>query len=247
MVDDAGVPVDSNMYALLDGFRDLGEEIRLYRRDEYLADTIPASPDHITVGYVEVARRQFRRMAVPEPADLDYPSVLSAFLGRVIVRSTVGAVRRGDVPSKGPVFVKPVRHKQFTGFVYRSERDFLRIDAADDSDEVWLSDVVALRSEYRCYIHVHEIIDVRRYAGDFKVMPDFGVLDRMLKATGDAPLPLSCCLDIGVTVDGRTILIEANDGFAMGNYGLPARKYAELLRDRWNQIVASARCEERAG
>lgn len=239
MVDDFGVPVDANMYALLDGFRDLGEEIRRYRRAEYLADIIPASPDHIAVGYVEVARRQFRRMAIPEPVDLDYPSALSAFLGRVVVRSTVGDVRRGDVLGKVPVFVKPVRHKHFTGFVCRSEGDLLRINTAEDSEQVWLSEVIDLRSEYRCYIHIHAIVDVRRYAGDFRAVPDFGVLDRMLKAMDDDPLPLSCCLDVGVTIDGRTILIEANDGFAMGNYGLSARKYAELLRDRWNQIVAT--------
>lgn len=237
MVDDAGVPVDSNMYALLDGFRDLGEEVRLYRRSEYLADIIPASPDHIAVGYVEVARRQFRRMAIPEPADLDYPTSLNAFLGRVVVRSTVGDVRRGDVLGKGSVFVKPVRHKQFAGFVCRSERDLLRIDAAEDSDQVWLSEVVDLRSEYRCYVHIHAIVDVRRYAGDFRAVPDFSVLDRMLNATRNDPLPLSYCLDVGVTDDGRTILIEANDGFAMGNYGLSARKYAVMLRDRWTQIV----------
>jgi ATP-grasp domain, R2K clade family 2 len=240
MVDDFGVPVDSNMYALLDGFRDLGEEVRLYRRAEYLADIIPASPDHIAVGYVEVARRQFHRMSVPQPADLDYPPALSAFLGRVVVKSTVSDVRRGDIFEKGPVFVKPVRHKQFTGFVCRSERDLLRINAAEDSDQVWLSEVVDLRSEHRCYIHIHAIVDVRRYAGDFRAIPDFGVLDCMLKTTSNDPQPMSCCLDVGVTVDGRTILIEANDGFAMGNYGLSARRYAELLRDRWNQIVTSS-------
>lgn len=237
MIDAVGVPLDSNQFALLDGFRDLGEDIRTYRRSEYLEDRIPATPDDIAVGYVEVARRQFRRIGIPEPADLDYPPALHGFLGRSVVKSTVGEVRRGGMSLQAPVFVKPVRHKQFPGFVCRTHRDFMHLLSADDSVDVWLSEVVDLRCEYRCYLHFHEVIDVRRYAGDFRVVPDWSVIDRMIAATRHNPLPIACSLDVGVTGDGRTILIEANDGFAMGNYGLAPRRYAELLRDRWDQIV----------
>lgn len=238
MVDERGVPVDANMFALLDGFRDLGEEVRFYRRNDWLKDLIPATPHDIAVGYVEVARHQFRRMGVPQPADLDYPAPLTAFLGRTVARSTVGAVRQRNLGAhEGAVFVKPVRHKQFPGFVCRTQGDLLRFAAADGADQVWVSDLIDLRSEHRCYVHLHEVIDVRRYAGNFRAVPDWSVIDRMIAVTRDEPLPIACALDVGVTGDGRTVLIEANDGFAMGNYGLSARRYAELLRDRWNQVV----------
>ena len=238
MVDDDGIPADSNMFALLDGFRDQGEEIRTYRRREYLEDVIPATPDDIAVGYVEVARRQFRRMGIVGPPDIDYPSPLSTFLGRSVVRSTAGHIRKRGANPLTPAFIKPVRHKQFAGFICRTQRDLLQLDPAEDAAEVWVSDVVDLRSEYRCYVHLHEVVDVRRYAGDFRAIPDWSMLDQMMAATRDEPLPIACSLDIGVTSDGRTILIEANDGFAMGNYGMTARRYAMLLRDRWGQIVS---------
>ncbi len=231
MVDESGVPVDSNQYALLDGFRNIGEDIRTYQRSEYLDARIPATPDDIAVGYVEIARRQFHRIGIPAPAVLDYPPTLSGFLGRTVVRSTVGEVRRRGPSDHAPDFIKPVRHKQFAGFVCRSQQDLLWIGVAEDSDGVWLSEVVDLRSEYRCFVHLHEVIDVRRYAGEFRVMPDWSVIDRMITATRDETLPIACSLDVGVTRDGRTILIEANDGFAMGNYGLAPRRYADNAVD----------------
>jgi hypothetical protein len=49
--------------------------------------------------------------------------------------------------------------------------------------------------------------------------------------------PIACALDFGVSADGRTLLIEANDAFALGAYGLDAVVYANMLEDRWLQIV----------
>ena len=44
-------------------------------------------------------------------------------------------------------------------------------------------------------------------------------------------------LDVGVTQDNKTILIEANSGFSLGNYGLDEMTYAKLLRDGYKQYV----------
>jgi hypothetical protein len=40
-----------------------------------------------------------------------------------------------------------------------------------------------------------------------------------------------------VTDDGRTLLVEANDAFALGAHGIDTVAYARLLEDRWIEIT----------
>lgn len=49
--------------------------------------------------------------------------------------------------------------------------------------------------------------------------------------------PVACSIDIGVTNDGRTLLIECNDAYSLGSYGLEDYKYAKLLSARWSQLL----------
>lgn len=49
--------------------------------------------------------------------------------------------------------------------------------------------------------------------------------------------PAGYALDFGVTRDGRTLLVEINDGYALGCYGLQHNLYAKLLEARWAEMV----------
>jgi hypothetical protein len=44
-------------------------------------------------------------------------------------------------------------------------------------------------------------------------------------------------MDFGVLEDGSTVLVECNDGWSIGNYGLCHLKYYQMLKDRWLQIT----------
>jgi hypothetical protein len=61
------------------------------------------------------------------------------------------------------------------------------------------------------------------------------VIRATLGAYQNAPAGYSA--DFGVTDDGRTLLVEVNDGYALGNGGLVANLYAELLKARWEEIT----------
>ena len=49
-------------------------------------------------------------------------------------------------------------------------------------------------------------------------------------------MPEGFAMDFGVTDDGRTLLIEVNDGYSLGTYGLEATLYARLLSARWAEL-----------
>ena len=44
-------------------------------------------------------------------------------------------------------------------------------------------------------------------------------------------------LDICVTKDGQTLLVEINDAYSLGCYGLASVFYAKLISARWSQIL----------
>ena len=44
-------------------------------------------------------------------------------------------------------------------------------------------------------------------------------------------------MDWGVTSQGDTQLVEVNDGFALGNYGLSGGVYTAMIEARWRELM----------
>lgn len=76
---------------------------------------------------------------------------------------------------------------------------------------------------------------VSHYAGDPLRFPAANVIRSAVAAYDNAPDGYGA--DCGVLEDGRTVLVELNDGYSLGHGGLPADQYARLLRARWMQLV----------
>ncbi|ADQ61000.1 ATP-grasp domain-containing protein [Lactobacillus delbrueckii] len=46
----------------------------------------------------------------------------------------------------------------------------------------------------------------------------------------------ACSIDICYCKDGQSQMVEANDAYALGCYGLPSLLYAKFIFARWSQI-----------
>lgn len=78
---------------------------------------------------------------------------------------------------------------------------------------------------------------IQFYHGDTHAVYDRSVIEAAVDAYSN--IPAGCSLDFGVTEDGRTLLIEMNDGMALGCYGLPTEQYAKLLSARWAELTGT--------
>lgn len=236
-----GMPVTRNMYCLYAGFRDLGIETKTYTAGDIFAKTLPYDADEIFVGHIDRCKTHIKKISGYDIPPLDYPTELLPFAGRNIWKSTLGTVYKSIVESDGsiqPTFIKSVAQKSFTGFVCRSFSDFVaNCTGHDHSEEIFVSEIVEFVSEYRAYIHRHSISSCLRYKGPYHVAPDKNRVDDMLYAVRNANMPVAYSLDVGVTKQGETLLVECNDGFALGNYGQLERDYAEMHKDRWYQML----------
>ena len=232
-------PEGETSYAALKGFSLLGIETAPFYGFGDL-ETSGLANDTVVCGYVCDVREAFQRLNCPILAEVDYPKELRDYLGRNVRADKFGNVRY----STDRFFLKPVKQKLFTGHVRDgSHVDMLKTMHVSDDADVWVSDVVGFTSEYRVFVMYGSIVGMKWYKGDPFIVPQKRiVLDAVSVYTtcGNVvrnDVPHACTIDFGVTKDDRTLVIEVNEGFAFGTYGLGPITYARMLDARWRQVV----------
>jgi hypothetical protein len=220
------------------GFWTLGIETVPYEWVDDIDSFEDLSPSVGVAGYIGDIHRALNKLKVTIPQNIDYPDQLKHLLKRSVVRGTIGDVRKISYP----VFIKPeIDHKLFTGFVWDAgEVSRRKIVTCPDEVFVWISEPINILTEYRTFILNDEILDCRHYKGDWRFMPDHKVIEDAVSLM-KTNRPRAYCLDFGVTDKGETLLIEMNDGFSIGHYGLPPVQYARMLSARWNELASNSR------
>lgn len=221
------------------GFIERGYDIDFFTWQQLQAGEIDHLLDRetILVGGVVPCRYAFKHYGI-EPPNIDYPDCLKPFLGREIRTTTLGNVwaRYND---EGPtIFIKPRNEqKLFTGHTVSRFRDILRTSSLDRDTEVYESDPVEFLSEYRYYVHHHKVVSMGHYRGDALLYPDPEVVRDAVNTFRDHGAPVAYGIDFGRTSDGKTLLVEVNDGFALGSYGMLPVAYSLFIEDRWDELL----------
>jgi len=149
--------------------------------------------------------------------------------------------------NESPIFIKPVTTKLFSGFIYRGDN----INSYSSEYEleqynifknipydllIYQSDLISIQAEWRCYITNGKVISICQYddSVDDKV-PSSKFISDCLKYIKTETL----ALDIGQLKNGKYVIIELNDAFAIGKYnGISDSDYFEFIKNRWNELYA---------
>lgn len=162
------------------------------------------------------------------PPTIDYPQSLKAYLGRSIDIRTCEHISLSDLP----LFIKPVKEKLFPAcIVYTNDE----LKSLPKKQLLYCSNVESFSSEWRLFIRYNKAVGLCHYAGNPQISPSTKVLERIIKEYRDAPA--GCAVDLGITKKGETLLVEVNDGYALGAYGLNPQTYALLLYARWAELL----------
>lgn len=230
-----GFPVDDWAVSAYLGFKGNGTEVIFFEEIE----EVPRSKWNIVVASIEATNSYLERMGLPPQKALNIPFSLTAFADRKFWRESMGVVRR--IWKDFPIFIKPDENAKAFPAGVLEDKSWLDRHLLDVKDDVptFLSEVVNFVTEYRAYVVDGEMIGLYYYKGDFRIFPDVKVID---KAIGEYQYPpAGYSMDFGVTEDGRTLLIECNDGWSLGNYGLEASKYSRLLGKRWHELMKTVK------
>jgi len=223
-----------NNYLAADGFRQMGWEIVPYTDEQPVQGN---APDEIVVGHIAAVRAGLRALGRQPPPELGYPEALRPFLGRRLWQRTINQVAAH--PESWLVFVKPIYStKKFTGVLVRRIADLVGCGDQHQDTPVWCAEPVPFRAEWRCFVRYGQVLDARPYKGDWRAYFDPAVVEAALGAYR-AAAPAAFALDVGVTAAGATLVVEVNDGYALGAYGLTPLAYAKFLAARWAQLTGT--------
>ena len=184
--------------------------------------------NNLFVGSVEFMREVFSRIGIE---DVRVPKN-SNRESEIISLSEAKEISKSE-----DIFIKPIEIKLFTGFVLdkmtHSSISNIDSDTKVLSYKPFESEIV---SEWRCYIKNGEIEDSRNYSGDFKISPNYKYVESIIEENSK-DFPRCYTIDIGILDSGENVVIEFNDMWAIGNYGVDNYRYLRMLRERYFEIV----------
>ena len=220
-----------NAFVAFEGFKNFGYETdKFFDADEISDD----KPENILVGGIGNVRKRLQNLNIIRPKkEIDYPEELKPFLKRKIWESSINEVFN---KKEWNIFVKPkTETKLFTGKVINNEMNLLGLMYKEDDIKVWCSELIDFKTEWRCFIRYKEILDIRRYKGDWDTKIDVKTVASAIESFTSQPY--SFALDFGINENGETILVEVNDGHSLGTYGLSSAHYAKFLSARWSELT----------
>lgn len=194
-------------------------------------DEIPALPQSgwMPVGSVEFCRAAMAHQGIREPAPVDYPECLMDYLvGRPEIMRWADVGFMYYTHPEDHLHVKPVRTKlpesEWTGDI-----------------PMWVMPWHDFTVEYRVYVCAGELLGLGRYDdGEDDSAWSLKTIQQMIQIYHDSGLaPAGYGLDVGVSaIDGKTYLVEVNDGWALGFYkgACSPWNYLKLLQARWAEM-----------
>ena len=234
-----GVPATEGCDSAWKALSDAGWALRFF---EKLAD-VDVYADEVVIGGIDPVVQALTRLDVVLP-DIDYPETFrELLLDPDVERTTMGAVRRS--PERWPRFVKPTSgQNEFGGLVIRSTRDLLLVTHVDDELPVFSAAPLDMtgRVEWRGFVINGKVRDIRPYTycvdGD---APSRTFVQLLADQWSGAPAGFALdVVNMGDRSRPNWRVIECNDGYALGSYGLHRATYAELLVARWDQLTGSS-------
>ena len=238
------VPVNSDMVTAVEGFEQMGYEIKYFNRDDLGVFTRALYANNVFVASTDTMHDIFK-IAQFNVEHIDYPEPLLPLINRKIRKMTVTQALHEFMEKKNPIFIKPIQTKLFTGCVLNGHSNINYFQQYGDV-EVYVSDVIRILSEWRAYIFQEKIIDCRLYKGDYRQLPSLEYLQKIVSAYKRQPI--SYTLDVAIiqayeNEEFKLInedLIEVNDFYAISAYGLSPTSYASMLVHRYAQIVTQS-------
>ena len=208
----------------------IGRDFKLKKHEGLNFDDIKNPDQYVPVGSVEFVSeylRKFYPQAEKALIPINVPEQLFPFAGRTIANIT-----------------KPEDMNGFDCLVYRKSLDTIK----DPNNGWWRlpeyewckgyqlsSSIDNILSEWRVFVFRDMILDARCYKGDCFVGPDRDTVQKMVEAYKDAPVAYT--LDVAVTSEGKTIVIECHRFFSCGLYGFCEHdKYPVMLSQEWFEM-----------
>lgn len=232
-----GLPINADIQNAIDGFEYLGYDVIGFTLEDILTGKMDyRAKNNPFVGSIDGMTMLFKSLG-KYPAPIDFPeSVLaSGLINRKIASMKLHDFIDAFKRTNKPMFVKPKQTKLFDGVLISKQEhlSYLKLENCD----VLVCEPIEILSEHRVYVYNKKAIYSSNYSGDFRISPNFDYVDKLIDTYNDQPIAYT--IDVAILKDGSTTVIEFNDFWAIGSYGLYCINYAQMLLDRYFEIITT--------
>lgn len=225
----------------------LNEKIRFLIVDFDFLKSLKKSNEfiYVPVGSVEFCIKVLSIQGVKNFTPINIPDELDHidFLNRQIYKTTFKQLKEYIelTNEEFPFFIKPFNKiKLFDGSVIENETQLklINYDIKDENTEVLVSSYVKMLSEWRIIVYKNDILHIGFYKGNIEILPNIYKIKEMIKSYSLAKdCPICYCLDVYISEDYFTYLVEINDIWASGLYGCNNTILINALSQRIYQIL----------
>jgi hypothetical protein len=238
---DLGEWLTPSQFAAQRGFALKGYEVRPYTYEQLLNGECEHNRHIIYHGGVQAVVEALKRIGVQRPDNFDLPEQLreDRYLRRKWWTTTLQEARSLEKP----IFIKPLEgHKRFTGHVVRCFSDLLKTSSLPSEYPVLAQEPITFLSEFRYFVVRGRAVGMSCYWGRPLILPDGDRIQEMIQTYTNCPVAYSLDVgtieyDTGNNIVTETALVEVNDFFSLGSYGLDALLYVEGVELRWDEMV----------
>jgi len=193
---------------------------------EYLKD-IPGKIEHIPVGSLFFVRKflENKNKKMKKPNFIPESLKRKEFLNRKIALINEATEKKIKNTLKElqleQFFIKELEeYKGFRGII----NDCSVKLPLDYPRNVLLSEKMDIISEYRVFVYKDKLVGINNYSGEFNKLPDLYLIEEMINEyKSEKDRPMAYTLDVAITKEGKTALIEVHPFVSCGLYGF--RRY----------------------
>lgn len=192
-----------------------------------------------TVEFVSEYLQTFFPWAKDTLRPLNVPECLFPFAGRVIENICSREDFSERFKQLDRIYVKSLDEikDDFNGPKYARTGTISDWYESKDFVHCQVSEMIDIASEWRVIVFNGEIQHVGNYSGDCLVFPDGETIRNMVKAYGEAA-PKAWTLDVAVTTDSKTVVLECHRFFSCGLYGFSdLRRIPKMYSQTWYEMI----------
>lgn len=228
-------PLNADIQKAIDGFSYLDYDISTFTLENIVLNHFEeAAKKDIFVGSIQTMSLLFSDInKYPSPINIPNSIIEEGLVDRKIKILPLSEFKIFiEKKTDEFLFVKPTRPGVGRPTFIKNKEDIL----LDNRTEILVSEILKpIKSEYRFFIENNISIYGCCYKGDYTLVPDFKYIEKIIDSYKNSPCAYT--IDVAILENGETTLIEVNDFWAIGSYGLDQITYARMLEKRYKEII----------
>lgn len=235
-------PFNTDGMCAADGFFARGYEVKPFTKTDIMSGKITdyMLKTHVFVGCIDTMKLIFRQLkCTPEIITFPEPFYNANLLQRYVWTTSIGnVIEMINSNTSRTLYVKPATEVKSFDCMKINKNTLHSLMHLEPNTDVIVSNPFnhKIVAEYRCYINNSVIEDIRLYTGD--PLQYINNISKIVFAISNYKnAPTAYTIDIAILENGSIAVIELNDFWSIGSYGLEPELYSIMLENRYKEIT----------